>query len=312
MKRLLLVLCLLLTLVGCSNGGNAKRVGVIQFVKHDALDLATQGFVEVVDGEFGEGTCDVQIGGGDASTCNVTISSFVSENYDLILCNATPALQVASKATKSIPILGTSVTEYGIALGIENFNGKTGINISGTSDLAPLDKQAEIFKELLPNIKTIALLYCTNEANSNYQIEKVEKYLNDLGYVTKRYGFSEMQYLASTVEAACLENDAMYIPTDNACADDEGIIAKQANNTNTPIVCGEKSILENCGGLATLSIDYFELGKITGEMAVRVLKGEEKIENMKIEDYPNPVKMISKSKAEKFGIDIPEGYEIID
>lgn len=315
MKKLLLVLCMLLTLVGCSSNSNEKRVGVIQFVKHDALDLATQGFVDVVDAEFGEGTCDVQIGGGEASTCDVIVSGFVAEKYDLIMCNATPALQVAAEATKNaktIPVLGTSVTEYGVALGIENFNGLTGINISGTSDLAPLDQQAKMFVELLPNVKTIALLYCTNEANSKYQIEKVEEYLTELGFVTTRYGFSEMQYLASTVESACLENDAIYIPTDNACADDEGIIAKQANNTNTPIICGEKSILENCGGLATLSIDYYELGKVTGEMAIRVLKGEAKIEDMEIEYYPNPVKMISKSKAEKFGITIPEGYEVID
>lgn len=314
MKKLLLVCCLLLTLVGCSSNDSGKlKVGVIQLVQHEALDKATQGFVDVVKEKFGDNVdIDVQLASGDSATCALIASNMVAENYDLIMCNATPALQAASQATSSIPILGTSVTEYGVALGIDNFGGTVGGNISGTSDLAPLDQQAQMFIDLVPDAKTIGLLYCTSEANSKYQIDVVEKFLKEKGLNVKVFSFSDTSTLDATVNAACEEIDALYIPTDNACADNGPVIANAADVRNIPVITGEKATLESCGGLATLSIDYYELGKTTGNMAIKVLNNEANISDMPIEYYANPVKMISKSKADKFGVVVPNGFEVID
>lgn len=315
MKKLLLVLCLmLLTLSGCSNEATGKkRVGVIQLVKHEALDKATQGFVDALTEKFGEDIeIDVQVASGDSSTCSLMASNMVAENYDLIMCNATPALKATASATSSIPILGTSVTEYGVALGISNFSGTVGGNISGTSDLAPLDQQAQMFLDLIPSAKTIGLLYCTSEANSKYQIDVIEKYLKSKGLDVKVYSFPDSASLDATVTAACSEIDALYIPTDNTCADNGPVIANAADVNNIPIITGEKSTLESCGGLATLSIDYYDLGVTTGDMAIRILNGESDISTMPIEYFDNPVKMISKSKAEKFEVEIPAGFEIAD
>lgn len=315
MKKLLVVLCLmLLCLSGCSNdASNKKRVGVIQLVQHEALDKATQGFVDALNDKFGDDIeIDVQVASGDSATCALMASNMVAENYDLIMCNATPALQAASQATASIPILGTSVTEYGVALGLSNFSGIVGGNISGTSDLAPLDQQAQMFLDLVPNAKTIGLLYCTSEANSKYQIDVVEEYLKSKGLNVKVYSFPDSSTLDATVTAACDEVDALYVPTDNTCADNGPVIANAADVKNIPIITGEKSTLESCGGLATLSIDYYDLGVTTGSMAIRILNGESDISTMPIEYFASPIKMISKSKADKFGVTIPSDFEVID
>jgi len=313
MKKVLLVLLMLVCLVGCGESDDKLKVGVIQLVQHEALDKATNGFKDVLVEQMGDSVdIDIQLASGDSATCALIASNMVAEGYDLIMCNATPALQAASQATGDIPILGTSVTEYGVALGIENFNGTVGNNISGTSDLAPLDQQAQMILDLVPNVKTVGLLYCTSEANSKYQIDVVEKYLKEKGIEVKIYSFSETSTLDATVNAACDEIDALYIPTDNACADNGPVIANAADNKNIPIITGEKSTLESCGGLASLSIDYYELGKTTGQMAVQVLKDGSNISSMPIQYYTNPIKMISKVKAEKYGVTIPEGYEVID
>lgn len=313
MKKVLLVICLLLSLVGCSSNSAKYNVGVIQFAVHDALDNATNGFVDALKAEFGDDiNIDVQNAGGDGEKCGIFANGFVADNVDLIMCNATPALQVAKNATKTIPILGTSVTEYGSALGIDNFNGVVGTNISGTSDKAPLDQQAQMLIDLLPNAKNIGIIYCTNEDNSIYQFDAVSEYLISKGLNVTAYGFSDTSTFNSVVDAAFSDSDAVFIPTDNTCADNGDEIRKIAEKKNKPIIAGEKSILDATGGLATLSIDYYELGKSTGEMAIRVLKGEENISEMEIEYYTKLVKYCSKSKAEKFGITIPSDYVEID
>lgn len=317
MKKLLIVLCLLICLFGCnSSKTNAKyHVGVIQFAKHEALDSATNGFKDALEEEFGDEVwVDVKPASGDGNTCNVIASSFVAENVDLILGNATPALQSAAHATSStdIPVLGTAVTEYGTALEIEMHDGLTMRNVSGTSDLAPLEDQAKMFKELLPNAKTIGLLYCSTEKNSIYQIDTIEGLLNNLGLETKRYSFSTSGELDLTVSKACGEIDALYVPTDNTCADNGGIIANAANVNNIPVITGEKNTLLSCEGLASLSIDYYELGRQTGEMAIKILKGEKDIKDMKIEFYNNPVKLYSEKKANEFNISIPSNYQKIE
>lgn len=312
MKRIISLLAVLLLLCGCSQSSSSKfRVGVVQLVQHDALDKATQGFVDVLKEEFGdEIDIDVQLASGDSNTCSTIATNFVAENVDLIMANATPALQAVANATNSIPVLGTSVTEYGVALDIDNFNGLVGTNISGTSDLAPLDKQAQMILDLFPQTKTVGLLYCNSEANSKYQVEVVEKYLLDKGIEVNRYAFDDSNNVDAVVKSACEEIDVLYIPTDNTCASNGGIIANACNEKNIPIITGEKDTCIKCEGLATLSIDYYELGKVTGEMAIKVLKGED-ISKMPIENCKNPVKMYRKSSADKFGLNM-EGYEAIE
>ena len=316
MKKILLVACLLLSLVGCSSSSSSSakyRVGVIQLIQHEALDKATQGFVDVLNEEFGEEVdIDVQNASGDNNTCTLMANNFVAENVDLIMCNATPALQAAKFATETIPVLGTSVTEYGVALGIDNFNGLVGTNISGTSDLAPLDQQAQMFIDLLPNAKNIGIIYCSSEDNSIYQVKVVTDYLTSKGLTVTPYSFSDTSSADQAITSACENSDAIYIPTDNACADNGPLIAQIAEGNNVPIITGEKSTCISCKALATLSIDYYDLGRTTGQMAVKVLKGEANISEMKIEYFANPVKLYSKEVADKFGVTVPSDFKEIN
>ena len=317
MKKVLIVGLLLLMLVGCSSGGDTGstkklRVGVIQFMQHEALDSATNGFVETLKAEFGDNIdIDVKDASGDTSVCSIIATGFVDEGVDLIMANATPALQAAAHATDKIPVLGTSVTEYGVALDLDNFNGTVGGNISGTSDSVPLTEQAQMIIDLVPSAKTIGLLYCSAEANSIYQVKVVEEYLTSKGLTVNKYAFADSNDVASVANQACSEIDALYVPTDNTCASYGGVIANAANKNNTPIITGEKDTLKVCEGLATLSIDYYELGVTTGKMAIKILNGED-ISKMPIEYYENPVKMYRKESADKLGLEVPSDYKVIE
>ena len=285
------------------------NVGICQLLAHPALDAATDGFIEAVETGLGKDKVkfDRQEAAGDTATCATICNSFVSKKVDLIMANATPAVQAAANSTLDIPILGTSVTEYGVALGIKKFNGTVGGNISGTSDLAPLDGQADMFTELLPTAKKIGLLYCSAEANSKYQIDTVEKFLKDKSLETKRITFSETNELQSVLTANINGLDALYIPTDNKCADNVTVIDAVCRPARLPIICGEEGICKGCG-VATLSIDYFNLGKKTGEMAVGIIKEGKDISKMKIEYDENPVKKFNKEIADELNITVPSTY----
>ncbi len=289
--------------------GRTYTIGIVQLVQHVALDAATQGFQDEVKKELGEDavTFDVQNAAGDSATCTTIANQFVTEGVDLILANATPALQAAAAATNTIPILGTSVTEYGTALGISDFSGTVGGNISGTSDLAPLDQQAAMFDELLPDAQKIGILYCSAEANSVYQADVVQKALEDAGKTVTIYTFTDSNDVASVTRSACSENDALYIPTDNTAASCAESINNVASESSTPIIAGEEGIMSGCG-IASLSIDYYELGVTTGKMAVRILKGEDDISTMPIEYYANPVKKYMPERCEAYGISVPDDY----
>ncbi len=223
------------------------------------------------------------------------------------MANATAALQAAASATDTIPVLGTSITEYGVALGIDNFNGTVGGNVSGTSDLAPLDQQADMFDELLPDANTIGILYCSAEANSVYQANVVKAALEAKGKTVTVYTFADSNDVASVTQQACSECDALYIPTDNTAASCTEAINNVASQAGTPIITGEKGIMEGCG-IATLSIDYYELGKTTGAMAAKILKGESDISTMPIEYYSNPEKLYNPERCTALGITVPDDY----
>lgn len=296
-----------------SDSGKTYKVGICQLVQHEALDAATQGFKDELTKELGEDavTFDEQNAQGDSATCSTIINGFVSDNVDLILANATPALQAAQAGTNEIPILGTSVTEYGVALGIDDFDGLVGSNISGTSDLAPLDQQAAMLKELFPDKKNVGLVYCTAEANSQYQVDTVKKELEKLGYTCKLYGFSDSNDLNSVAKTAADESDVIYVPTDNTVASNASIIDNVCRPAKVPVIAGEEGICKGCG-VATLSISYYDLGVATGKMAAKVLTGEAKIEEMKIEYAPQFTKKYNKEICKDLGIEIPDDYEAIE
>ena len=293
------------------SGDETYKVGVCQLVQHVALDAATQGFQDAITEALGDAvTFDVQNAQGDSNTCSTIINGLVADEVDLILANATPALQAAQAGTDTIPILGTSITDYASALAIDDFNGTVGGNISGTSDLAPLDGQAAIFQELLPDVQKIGLIYCSAEANSQYQVDTIKGYLEDMNYTTEYYAFSDSNDIATIVTKAAQECDALYIPTDNTAASNTEIINNICEPAGVPIVAGEEGICKGCG-IATLSIDYYDLGYATGQMGVKVLQGED-ISTMAIEYAPNFTKEYVADRCEKLGITVPDDYTAIE
>ncbi|MBR4071114.1 MAG: ABC transporter substrate-binding protein [Clostridia bacterium] len=316
LKILALVLAsvMMLTMfVGCDVADDGKyQVGICQLIEHVALDAATQGFKDALVEALGEENVEFnyQSAQGDSNTCSTICNQFVSDGVDLILANATPALQAAAAATNEIPVLGTSVTEYGVALEIENFDGTVGGNISGTSDLAPLDKQADMITEWFPNAKKVALLYCSAEANSKYQVDEVKKYLEAKDIEATLYSFSDSNDISAVCTNAANENDVIYVPTDNAVADNTGIIDNICRPMKKPVIAGEEGICNGCG-VATLSISYYDLGKTTGEMAAKILRGEADIADMKIE-YTEVTKKYNADICEALGITPVEGYVAIE
>ena len=296
---------------GSTAAGESYTVGICQLVQHAALDAATQGFEDALTAAFGENvTFDFQNAQGDSATCATITNGFVSSGVDLIMANATPALQAAQAATNTIPVLGTSVTEYGVALGLTDFDGTVGGNISGTSDLAPLDQQADMIVEWMPDAKKVGLLYCSAEANSQYQVDEVQKYLEEKGITATQYAFSDSNDLSSVCQKAADENDALYVPTDNTVAANTGIVDGICRPAKKPVFAGEEGICAGCG-VATLSISYYDLGYTTGEMAVKILNGEADISTMPIE-YTDVTKKYNKAVCDDLGLTAPEGYEEIE
>ena len=288
------------------------HVGIIQLVTHDALDAATQGFQDALVAELGEGNVvfDLQNAAGDTNTCATIVNAFVSNEVDLIMANATPALQAASAATADIPILGTSVTEYGVAMGIEGFTGTVGGNVSGTSDLAPLDKQAEMVKEWFPDAKNVGLLYCSAEPNSQYQVDTIQTLLEGMGYTCTLYAFSDTNDMAAVTQNAADNSDVIYVPTDNTVASGTGIIDGICQSAGVPIIAGEEGICAGCG-VATLSISYYDLGVATGKMAAKVLTGEADISTMCVEYAAASTPKYNARLCEALGLTAPEGYVAI-
>ena len=296
---------------GDSGEKKVYEVGISQFVTHDALDAATQGFIDAMNDKLGEDGWhyDLQNAANDPANCSTIANSFVSKDVDLIMANATPAVQAAAAATGDIPILGTSVTEYGVAFNIENFSGTLGTNVSGTSDLAPLDQQAEMIKEWYPDAKTVGLLYCSNEANSQYQVDTVQGYLEGMGFTCTQYAFTDSNDVAAVCQTAADASDVLYIPTDNTAASNTPNIDNICHG-NIPVFCGEEGICAGCG-IATLSISYYDIGYKTGEMAVQILTEGADISAMPIEYAPEFVKKYNPPMCEALNITVPEGYEAI-
>ena len=311
---IVLVVLMLASLTACGAKKDDKIVvGVCQLVPHVALDAATQGFVDTLYAEFGEENIEIIVedASGDVATCAQIVNTFVSDDVDLIMANATPALQAAAAATADIPILGTSVTEYGVALDIKDFNGTIGSNVSGTSDLAPLNEQAAMVKEWFPDATNVGLLYCSAEANSQYQVDTVQKELEALGYTCKQHAFSDTNDLRSVAEKAAAESDVIYVPTDNTVASATGTVNEVCAAAGIPVIAGEEGICAGCG-VATLSISYYDLGVKTGKMAIEILKGEADITTMAVAYADNFAKKYNAAVCEALGIEPLEGYVAIE
>ena len=305
---IVLVSCVALVMCNKKDDGNKKfKVGVCQLVQHPALDQATQGFVDGLKAELGDNVeIDIQNASGDTNACSTIVGKFVSQNVDLIMANATPALQAAYNATTTIPILGTSITEYGVALETTLNDGVVGGNISGTSDLAPLDKQADMILEFMPDVKTVGIVYCSAEANSKYQVEEMTKYLKAKNVEVKEFAFSDSNDISSVVTAACAACDALYIPTDNTAASCAETIGNIVREKKIPVFTGEENPAKVCG-VASLTISYYDLGVATAKMAAKILKGEANISTMKVE-YAPATKKYNKEMCEFLGLSVPAGY----
>ncbi|MBR7113430.1 MAG: ABC transporter substrate-binding protein [Firmicutes bacterium] len=285
MKKLLTVLLILALCCGFAACGQdeAYTVGIVQQMPHIALDSAAQGFQDALVAELGADNVRflVHNAQGDPTTCTTIVNDLTTKKVDLILGNGTTALLAAANSTATIPVLGTSITEYGTALGIDDFDGLVGGNVSGTSDLAPLDAQAALIPELFPEAKTVAMLYCSSEPNSAYQIKVVSKWLTDNGFSVVNYPFFDSNEISSVATAAAAAADVIYIPTDNTAASCAEAINGAVLDSGTPIIGGDSGICRTCG-IATLSIDYYDLGYTTGKMAAKVLTGEARIGEMPI------------------------------
>ena len=295
-----------------STDGKVYNIGICQLVEHEALDAATQGFQDALKEKLGDNVkFDLQNAQGEQTTAATICNGFVSDGVDLILANATSPLQSAAAATTTIPILGTSVTDYATALEISDWSGATGRNISGTSDLAPIEEQEAMLKELFPDVKQVGLLYCSAEANSQYQVDTVKAALEEMGYTCEYYAFSDSNDLATITTNAATNSDVIYVPTDNTVAANTEIVNNICQPAKVPVIAGEEGICSGCG-VATLSISYYDLGVATGKMAVKILTGEANVSEMPIEYAPQFTKKYNKTICDALEITVPDDYVAIE
>ena len=295
-----------------TEAGKTYTVGICQLVQHPALDAATQGFKDALTEALGDAVSfNEQNASGESVNCATIVNGLVASQVDLILANATAPLQAAASATADIPVLGTAVTDYASALEIDNWTGTVGGNISGTSDLAPLDQQAAMLQELFPDAKTVGLLYCSAESNSKYQVDMIRGYLEQADLTCEEYAFTDTNDVASVTQKACDSSDVIYIPTDNTAASNTEAIANVVLPAGVPVIAGEEGICSGCG-VATLSISYYDLGYATGKMAVKILTGEADISTMPVEYAPQVTKKYNAANCETLGVTVPDDYVAIE
>ena len=321
MKKLIaMVLAAVMVLAMASAAPAAKAeeasytVGICQLVQHAALDAATQGFKDALTEKLGDKvTFDEQNAQGEPATCSTIVTGFVANEYDLIMANATPALLAAVSATDTIPILGTSVTDYATALAIDDMDAAvgTGINVSGTSDGVPAQLYADTVMELVPEAKKVAIVYCSAEPNSVLQADQFIACMDAAGVATEVFTFADSNDIQAVVTAAIEGADAMYIPTDNTAASNMTIVSNICAPAGVPIICGEEGMC-GAGGLATVSISYYDIGYVCGEMAYDILVNGADVSKIPVGYSQNPVKKYNADYAEAIGFEMPEGYVAIE
>lgn len=312
-KIMALTLACVMVMAGFAGCGQKKdevyKVGICQLVQHAALDAATQGFQDALTEKLGDKVqFDLKNAAGDAPTCGTIVNQFVADKVDLIMANATASLQSAFAATADIPIVATSITDYATALDIDDWNGKTGVNVTGTCDLAPLDEQAAMIKELFPEAKKVGILYCSAEANSKYQAVKIAEYLTALGIASEEFTCADTNDVAMVTSAACAASDVIYIPTDNMMASSTGIVDGVAGPAGVPIVAGEAGICGGCG-VATLSIDYYSIGYAAGMQAYEILVNDANPAEMEVGYATELTKQYVADRCATLNVTVPDGYE---
>lgn len=296
---------------GCAKKDDVYTVGICQLVEHPALDAATEGFKQALTDKLGDKVkFDEQNAQGESTNCTTICTGFVSANVDLIFANATPALQAAASATETIPVVGTSITDYATALDIKDWSGKTGFNVTGTSDLAPIDQQEKMLVEMFPDAKTVGILFCSAEANSKYQASLFEAALEADGIAYKEYSAADTNEIRTVVTTAVTECDVLYIPTDNTMASNTEVVRNAVVPAGIPVIAGEEGICKGCG-VATLSISYSDIGYTAGEMAYEILVNGANPADMEIKYAPQVTKMYNAELCAELGITVPDGYVAI-
>lgn len=320
MKKIIALVLAAVLVLGVASAVTAKAeektytVGICQLVQHAALDAATEGFMDALTEKLGDNVkFDLQNAQGESTTCSTIVTGFVANEYDLIMANATPALLAAVSATDTIPILGTSVTDYATALAIDDMDASvgTGINVSGTSDGVPAQMYADTVMELVPEAKSVSVLYCSAEPNSVLQADQFVACMDELGVDTTVYTFTDSNDIQAVVTSAVEGADAMYIPTDNTAASNMTIINNVCTAAGLPVICGEEGMC-GAGGLATVSISYYDIGHVCGEMAYDILVNGADVSTMPIGYAASPAKKYNPDFADAIGFEMPEGYEAIE
>ena len=315
MKKNVFIFFILFIIFSCSENKENKsssneliKIGIIQLVEHPALDQAHQGFVDgLKEAGYEEGKnieFDYQNAQGEQANCITIAQKFLNDKSDLILAIATPAAQDAANLIKDIPILVTAVTDPETAKLVEKNDAPNG-NVSGTSNLTPVDEQMELLKKLVPNVKTVALMYNSSEQNSKFQIDMAKRKLDEMGISYIEATITNPNDIQQVVQSIIGKAEAIYIPTDNMLASGMANVISVTEPAKIPVICGEVDMLKS-GGLATYGISHYELGKLTSKQAVRILKGEAVPANMPIEYLQTPTLSINTNAAEKLGIIIPE------
>ncbi|WP_297208334.1 ABC transporter substrate-binding protein [uncultured Brachyspira sp.] len=315
MKKLITIFLAGILIISCSNNSantssnntETLKIGILQLVEHNALDQANQGFIDgLKEAGYEDGkniTIDYQNAQGEQANCITISQKFVNDRVNLILAIATPAAQAAANTTKDIPILITAVTDPADAKLVAD-NTAPGGNVTGTSDLTPVKEQIELLKKLVPSAKNIAFLYNSSEQNSKFQVDIAKAKSDEMGLSYMDATITNPNDIQQVVQSLVGKVDAIYVPTDNMVSAGMANVIAITEPAKIPVICGEVGML-NAGGLATYGIDYYELGKLTANQAVKILKGESSPASMPIEYIQNPVLEVNTNAAQKLGITIP-------
>ena len=291
-----------------STDGKSYNIGIVQLVEHNALDAASRGFVDgMKERGYEEGknvTYDRQNAQADQSNLQNIATRFVNNNNDLILAIATPSAQSVANATKEIPIVGTAITDYVGAKLVES-NEKPGGNVTGTSDMNPIPQQIDLLQQLVPNAKTIGVIYTSSEVNSEVQVKAMTEYAESKGLTVKVATISTVNDIQQAAQSLVGDVDVFYEPTDNVIASAMPTLVAVTDAAKKPVICGEENMVR-AGGLATYGIDYYKLGVQTGEMGADILDGKSKPGDMAIQTAKELKLTINKTNADALGITIPE------